>query len=44
MKLSEDVKESVNEIAVDATSRIQSLENELAKALEENDMYNAQVQ
>ncbi|PWA78668.1 hypothetical protein CTI12_AA212490 [Artemisia annua] len=44
MKLSEDVEASVDETAADAASRIQSLENELAKALEENDMYKAQIQ
>ncbi|KAI7749854.1 hypothetical protein M8C21_027519 [Ambrosia artemisiifolia] len=37
MKLTED------EVTVDASSRIRSLENELAEALQANDMYKAQI-
>ncbi|XP_024969161.1 myosin-3-like [Cynara cardunculus var. scolymus] len=40
MKFSEDVED---ETIIDAASRIRSLENELAEALEANDMYKAQI-
>lgn len=44
MKLSEDVEASrIDETSIDAASRIQPLENELAAALEANDMYKAQI-
>ncbi|KAI3793493.1 hypothetical protein L1987_36112 [Smallanthus sonchifolius] len=43
IKLTEDVDASTDEITVDASSRIRSLENELAEALQANDMYKAQI-
>ncbi|KAI3799659.1 hypothetical protein L1987_34958 [Smallanthus sonchifolius] len=43
MKLTEDADASTDEITVDASSRIRSLEHELAEALQANDMYKAQI-
>ncbi|KAK9061304.1 hypothetical protein SSX86_018484 [Deinandra increscens subsp. villosa] len=43
MKLTEDVDASTDEIIADASSRIRSLEDELAEALQANDMYKAQI-
>ncbi|KAL9995272.1 putative transcription factor bZIP family [Helianthus debilis subsp. tardiflorus] len=43
MKLTEDVDANIDEVTIDASSRIRSLENELAEALQANDMYKAKI-
>ncbi|KAJ0704888.1 putative NT-type C2 domain-containing protein [Helianthus annuus] len=43
MKLTEDVGANIDEVTIDASSRIRSLENELAEALQANDMYKAKI-
>ncbi|KAL8193149.1 hypothetical protein R6Q57_027053 [Mikania cordata] len=43
MKFTEDVDAITDEITVDASSRIRSLEEELAEALQANNMYKSQI-
>ncbi|KAK1409647.1 hypothetical protein QVD17_36176 [Tagetes erecta] len=43
LKFTEDVDATTDEITADASSRIMSLEHELAEALQKNDIYKAQI-